>query len=70
MLGFIGQQQKWKDDLRYGIYHKNNSAKAVHEYDLLAEYATMKDDLASTCIEGRPFAEVIMDDDTELLGQD
>ena len=54
----------------YGLYYKNNDGKAVEEYDLLAEFATIEDVLISTCIEGRPFAEVIMDDDTELLGQD
>ena len=54
----------------YGLYHRNNDVKAHQTYDLLAEFATMDDVLISTCIEGIPFAEVIMDDDTELLGQD
>lgn len=54
----------------YGLYHKNNDIKASQTYDLLREFATMNDVLVSTCIDGRPFAEVIMDDDTELLGQD
>ncbi len=54
----------------YGLYHKNNGVKSSQAYDLLAEFATMDDVLVSTCIDGRPFDEVIMDDDTELLGQD
>lgn len=54
----------------YGLYRKNENRKEAKEYVLLAEFATMDDVLASDCIDGRPFAEVIMDDDTELLGQD
>ena len=40
------------------------------KYELLGEYADMHDLLESRVIEGRPFSEVIMDDSTELLGQD
>jgi len=40
------------------------------KYELLGEYADMHDLLESRVIEGRSFAEVIMDDYTELLGQD
>ena len=54
----------------YGLYQKSTEKTAVKEYDLLAEFATIDDVLVSTCIGGRPFAEVIMDDDTILLGQD
>lgn len=54
----------------YGLYRKNKNGKGSREYCLLSEFATMDDVLISTCIEGRPFAEIIMDDDTELLGQD
>ena len=54
----------------YGLYRKNKNGKGSREYCLLSEFATMDDVLISTCVEGRPFAEIIMDDDTELLGQD
>ena len=40
--------------------------------DLLTkeEFANMEDALNSTCIEGIVFRNVIMDDNTEILGQD
>lgn len=41
-----------------------------HEYTLLGEYATMDEVLRSTVINNTPFKDVIMDDNTELLGQD
>lgn len=40
------------------------------EYELIGEYADMSELLESTAIQGRPFKEVIMDDDTEIVGQD
>ena len=40
------------------------------EYVLLAEFASIDDALDDTSIEGLKFSEVIMDDNTELLGQD
>jgi hypothetical protein len=54
----------------YGLYRKNVGKKPSREYSLLEEFATMDDVLLSTCIGEKPFSEVIMDDDTELLGQD
>ncbi len=54
----------------FGLYRKNSDIKANQAYELLAEFATMDDVLISTCIDERPFSEVIMDDGTELLGQD
>ncbi len=53
----------------YGLYRKNDESGA-RDYILLGEFATMDDVLVSTCIEGKPFAEIIIDADTELLGQD
>jgi hypothetical protein len=41
-----------------------------NEYELLGEYADMSEVLESTVIQGRPFKEVIMDDATEIMGQD
>ena len=40
------------------------------QYELIGEYANMSELLESTVIQGRPFKEVIMDDDTEIVGQD
>jgi hypothetical protein len=40
------------------------------DYELLGEYADMQDVLESTVIQGRPFKEIIMDDNIELVGQD
>ena len=51
------------------VYKKINK-ELYGKYELLGEYADMHDLLESRVIEGRSFAEVIMDDYTELLGQD
>lgn len=53
----------------FGLYKKINK-ELYGKYELLGEYADMLDLLESRVIEGRSFAEVIMDDYTELLGQD
>ena len=59
----------------FGIYLKCNkqgfedSGKGK-KYLLLGEFADMCDLLESRVIDNRPFKEVIMDDMTELLGQD
>lgn len=55
----------------FGIYKKiSEPTSDGHEYELLAEFATMEEVLKSTVICNVPFEKVIMDDDTELLGQD
>lgn len=54
----------------FGIYRKNNNPTSKNEYVLLEEFADMEDVLNSTCIDGIAFRDVIMDDETELLGQD
>ncbi len=51
----------------FGLYKKN---KFIDEYDLLEEYATMNDLLNSKIIDNKPFREIIIAEDTELLGQD
>ena len=53
----------------FGLY-KKIIKELYGKYELLGEYADMHDLLESRVIEGRSFAEVIMDDYTELLGQD
>lgn len=54
----------------FGLYRKMTDQQAGAGYLLLEEFATMNDALNSRCIGGIPFSEVIMDDHTELLGQD
>lgn len=54
----------------FGIYRKDSNPKTKKKYILLEEFADMEDALNSTCIEGVAFREVIMDDNTEILGQD
>lgn len=54
----------------YGLYKKNLVSADGREFSLLEEFATIDDALISTCIDGVPFSSVIMDDNTELLGQD
>lgn len=52
----------------FGLYKK--TPKDSQEYELLGEYATMEDLLDSKVICDKPFREVIMDDNTEIIGQD
>ena len=54
----------------FGIYRRNPKKINGKDYSLLEEFASMDDALRSTCIEGIRFSEVIMDDNTELVGQD
>lgn len=42
----------------------------INEYNSLKEFANMNDALNSTCIEGIAFKKIIMDGNTEILGQD
>lgn len=55
-------------EARFGLYRKVNR-KPTAQYKLIAEYASVTD--ALTCIiDGKPFGEIIIHPDTELLGQD
>ena len=53
-------------EVLFGLYKKINN----DEYILLEQFATMDDVLESKVIENIPFKNVIMADETELLGQD
>ena len=53
-------------EVLFGLYIKNDNDK----YTLLEQFATMDDVLESNVIENTPFKNVIMADETELLGQD
>ena len=58
-------------ELAFGLYRKKEyPSPDKREYELLGEFGDMSEVLDSTAIAGRAFREVIMDDDTELLGQD
>ena len=59
----------------FGLYIKmpanpESSVAESYVYNLLGEYADMSELLESTVVCAIPFKEVIMDDSTELLGQD
>ena len=54
----------------FGLYKKNPNNSIERDYTLLEEFASMDDALKSRCIEGIEFSNVIMDDNTELIGQD
>ncbi|MCQ2524350.1 MAG: hypothetical protein MJ123_08420 [Lachnospiraceae bacterium] len=58
-------------EVMFGLYEKKeNDDDNKREYDLLGLFAEMKEVLSSKVIQGRPFCEVIVDENTELLGQD
>lgn len=55
----------------FGLYRKKSAeVNGKREYELLGEYADMQDVLQSCVIGGIPFADIIIDNDTELTGQD
>lgn len=57
-------------EAQFGIYRKIQSVKDEVEYELLEEFATIDDALESCCICDIPFKSIIVDKDTELVGQD
>ena len=58
-------------DALFSLYHKkeeiNHNEK---EYELLGQFESMNALLDNTFLNNTQFRDVIMDDDTELLGQD
>ena len=55
----------------FGLYlHKQKPAGNKYEYAILGKFAVMNYRRYSTCICGRRFKDVIMDDSTEILGKD
>ena len=54
----------------FGVYRRCTDESAPRDYVLIGEYADMDDLLDKCFIEGRKFREVIMDDNTEMLGKD
>ena len=59
-----------KDDATEKVYPDNMQKYTTTEYELRGEYANIDEVLDSKVIDNRSFREVIMDDDTELVGQD
>lgn len=58
-------------EVMFGLYRKNEIVTSdKKDYELLGEYADMQNVLESTVIQGRPFKDVIIDENTELVGQD
>ena len=57
---------------QFGLYKKKKrpSLKSQKEYELLVEADSIESLLNSKVIDNRPFKEIIMDDSTELIGQD
>ena len=59
---------------QFGLYRKTGKSDPNHPelflYELLDERQSLDDLLKSTVIDNKSFSEVIMDDDTVLLGQD
>ena len=59
-----------KGRYRVVIVHWKDGWLSDFEYELIGWYATL-DDLLNICmIQGRPFAEVIMDDATKIISKD
>lgn len=58
-------------EIMFGIYKKQEKeSKKDKMYELLGEYANMDEALESKVIEGICFKDIIMADETELVGQD
>ena len=58
-------------EVMFGLYRKKDIISSdKRDYELLGEYEDMQDVLESTVIQGIAFKDVIVDDDTELVGQD
>lgn len=57
-------------EILFGLYAMNLHASEGEQFVRLAFFASMDDLLCYTGIGSRPFREVIMDDSTQILGQD
>lgn len=72
-----GEKNKIDDNgkvIQFGLYRKTNKKNSkypdLYLYELLVEKESVVELLDSLVIEGIPFKDVIIDDNTELLGQD
>lgn len=60
-----------EEDKMFNLYlKKEDSESANKEYELIGQYESMDELLNARVINNILFRDVIMDDDTELIGQD
>lgn len=64
------QETEQGEEVLFSLYTTPHHKIGSDDFRWLACFASMEDLLKSTCIEGRVFSEVIMDDDTLMLAQD
>ena len=57
-------------EVLFGLYEMNRKAQGTVRFDRMSSFASMEDLLIFDGIDDRPFSEVIMDDSTQILGQD
>ncbi|MBQ5769734.1 MAG: hypothetical protein IIW08_01005, partial [Clostridia bacterium] len=57
-------------EILFGLYTMNIHPSEGEQFVRLASFASMDELLCYTGIGSRPFSEVIMDDSTQILGQD
>ena len=57
-------------EILFGLYAMNLRANEGEQFIRLASFTSMDELLCYTGIGNRPFREVIMDDSTQILGQD
>lgn len=70
MHGNDPEQDEKGREILFGLYAMNPPANEGAQFQRLASFATMEDLLRYTGIDNRPFCEIIMDDSTQILGQD
>lgn len=57
-------------EILFGLYTMNPHAKEGKQFTRLASFASMEELLCYSGIDNRPFREVIVDESTQILGQD
>lgn len=66
-----GSMYEDEEDKMFNLYlKKEDSESANKEYELIGQYESMNELLNARVINNMLFRDVIMDDDTELIGQD
>ena len=57
-------------EVLFGLYRIHQKANGKDRFTLMASFTAMEELLTYTGIDGRQFSEIIMDDSTQILGQD
>lgn len=66
-----GKMYSDEKDAMFGLYRKRVASEyGNNDYILLAQFDDMNTLLDSSVIDNRKFSEIIIDDNTELVGQD